>query len=100
LAGGGLFLLDHYTFSAKEVSKKEHLSLYIVTHTSYAFILVHKDRKTVTLGVSKGGIPPALLARRCRGKYYALLRLDGGSATRYFFNSRRPEGVNNAIGLK
>jgi len=99
LAGGGLFLLDNKVYTSKDVAKREGLSTHITNHKSYSFILVHKDRRKITLGVSKDGIPPAALAQKCKGKYYALLRLDGGSATHYFFNSRKPTWVNNAVGL-
>ena len=99
ISGGGLFLLDGKVISSKEVRRLEGLSSYIVSHRSYSFILVHKDRKRVVLGVSVGGVPPAVLARRYAGKYYALLRLDGGGATTYFRNKKKPPYVNNAIGV-
>jgi len=99
LTGGGLFLKDGIAISAAEVSKREGLSSYIVSHRNYTFILVHKDRRKISLGVSENGIPPARLAKMLEGDFYALLRLDGGSATYCFFNSRKPSWLNNAVGL-
>lgn len=96
ITGGGLFLLNGTPVVG--VGKKENLSTYIVTHPRYSYILVHLDRKRVTIGVSRGE-PPAALAKRLRGKYYALLRLDGGGATVSFRNKTIPKGVNNAVGF-
>lgn len=98
ITGGGLFLIDGKPLTAREVSKKENLSSYITTHSSYSFILVHKDRKRVSLGVSKRGIPPASLARKWKENAYALLRLDGGSQTAYWIGRKPPKYVNNGVG--
>lgn len=96
LTGGGLFLLDGNP--VRGVEKKENISPYITYHPRYSFLLVHKDRKTVTIGIS-GGVPPYTLAKRLQGKYYAFLRLDGGSATTSFRHRSLPKGVNNAVGF-
>lgn len=97
MTGGGLFLLDGRVFSAKEVSQTEGLSLYITTHRRYSFIAVHKDRRTITLGVSLGWGPPSLLARKFQNKYYAILRLDGGSQTAYWVKRKTPKFVHNGV---
>lgn len=98
ISGGGLFLLDGKPLSARHVSSTEQLSTYITTHPRYAFILVHKDRKRVSIGIARN-IQPSALAKQFAGKYYAMLRLDGGSATYYMFKAKIPKGVNNIIGF-
>jgi len=95
--GGGLFLWGDKTFTARQVARKENLSLYITTHPRYSAILVHKDKKTISL-IVVSGTPPSSLAKTLKGKYYALLRLDGGSAT-IAFKGKMPKWVNNAVGF-
>jgi len=95
ITGGGLFLLDGEV--VKNVGKKESLSNYIINHTKYSFILVHKDRRTITVGVSYK-VKPYDLAAQLRGKYSAFLRLDGGSSVTVF-RGKKPSFVNNAVGL-
>jgi len=97
ITGGGLFLLNGKPIPAREVSRKENLSTYITTHRSYSFILVHKDGKTLSLGVSKNGTTPAGLARQKQDKAYALLRLDGGSQTLSWVKSKPPKSLNNGV---
>jgi len=96
ISGGGLFLLDGKP--VRGVGRLENLSSYIVNHPRYSYILVHKDRRTVTIGVSNG-TPPYSLVKRFVGEYYAFLRLDGGGATASFRNRSIPRSVHNAIGF-
>lgn len=96
ITGGGLFLVDGKAMTAKEVSRKEKLSLYITRHTRYSFIAVHKDRRTVTLGVSLGWGAPEKLAKLYKDKYYAILRMDGGSQTRYW-TKFAPRRIHNGL---
>ncbi|MEM0238423.1 MAG: hypothetical protein QXT00_02175 [Ignisphaera sp.] len=98
ITGGGLFLLDGKARTAAEVSRLERLSTYITTHKRYSFILVHKDRKRVTIGVATS-VPPSALAKRFANTHYALLRLDGGSATWYGYETKLKTGVNNIVGF-
>lgn len=98
ITGGGLFLLNGKPIGALTVSKTEQLSSYITTHPRYSYILVHKDRKTITIGISRQ-IPPATLAKQLANRYYALLRLDGGSATCLISSAKLPNGVHNIVGF-
>lgn len=98
ISGGGLFLLNGKVFSARQVSNTEQLSTYITTNPRYAFILVHRDRKRVSIGIATN-IQPSALAKQVANKYYAMLRLDGGSATYRMFGAKIPKGVNNVIGF-
>lgn len=97
ISGGGLFLWEEKVFSSCEVIRKEKLSPYIVNHRRYSFILVHKDRRTITLGVSVDYKSPAQLAPRWKKRYYAFLRLDGGSQTRWWTNRKPPKNLHNGL---
>jgi hypothetical protein len=99
LSGGGLWVKDGRALSLKEVKQRETLNDRILTCKDFSFIVIWKDRRRVTLGVSKGGATPAGLARLYGDSIYALLRLDGGRETYYFHNRRKPRWVNNAIGV-
>jgi hypothetical protein len=95
LTGGGLYLL--HSKPVRNVHKKENLSQYITKHPKYSFILVHQDMRTITIGISTK-TPPEKLAQKLQGKYFAMLRLDGGSSTK-FFSGSLPKSTNNAIGI-
>jgi hypothetical protein len=99
VSGGGLWLKDGRALSLNEVRRRETLNDRILTCRDFSFILVWKDRRRVTLGISKGGATPERLARVYSGSFYALLRLDGGRETFYFRNRRKPKWMNNAIGV-
>jgi hypothetical protein len=99
VSGGGLWLIDGRALSKKEVRQRETLNERILTCRDFSFILVWKDRRRVTLGVSKGGATPEKLAQIYKGGFYAMLRLDGGRETFYFRNRRKPKWMNNAIGV-
>jgi hypothetical protein len=99
VSGGGLWLVNGRALSLKEVKRWETLNDRILTCRDFSFILVWKDRRKVTLGVSKDGATPERLARIYSGSFYALLRLDGGRETYYFRNRKKPRWVNNAIGV-
>jgi hypothetical protein len=99
VSGGGLWLIDGKALNLKEVRQRETLNDRILTCRDFAFILVWKDRRKVTLGISKDGASPERLARIYEGSFYAMLRLDGGRETYYFHNRRKPKWVNNAIGV-
>jgi hypothetical protein len=99
ISGGGLWLKDGRALRLKEVKQRETLDDRILTCKDFSFILVWKDRRKVTLGVSQDGASPERLARIYSGSFYALLRLDGGRETYYFRNRKKPRWVNNAIGV-
>jgi hypothetical protein len=99
VSGGGLWLKDGRALRLQEVKRRETLNDRILTCRDFSFILVWKDRRKVTLGVSKSGATPERLARFYSGSFYAMLRLDGGRETYYFRNRRKPKWVNNAIGV-
>lgn len=96
ISGGGLYLLDGQP--VPRVGQKEGFPPYITRHTIYSFILVHKDRRKLTLGVSKGWGTPHQLAVALRGRYFAFLRLDGGSSTKVVVG-KVGKGVHNAVGF-
>jgi hypothetical protein len=99
VSGGGLWVINGKALRLKEVKQRETLNDRILTCQDFSFILVWKDRRKVTLGISKGGATPERLARIYEGSFYAMLRLDGGRETYYFRNHRKPRWVNNAIGV-
>jgi hypothetical protein len=99
VSGGGLWLINGRALSLREVKQRETLNDRILTCKDFSFILVWKDRRRVTLGVSKGGASPERLARIYSKSFYAMLRLDGGRETYYFRNRKKPKWVNNAIGV-
>ena len=99
VSGGGLWVINGRALSLKEVKRRETLNDRILTCRDFLFILVWKDRRRVTLGVSKDGATPERLARIYEGSFYAMLRLDGGRATYYFRNRKKPQWLNNAIGV-
>jgi hypothetical protein len=99
ISGGGLWVVNGRALSLNEVKQRETLNDRILTCRDFSFIVVWRDRRKVTLGVSKGGATPERLARVYSRSFYAMLRLDGGRATYYFRNRRKPVWVNNAIGV-
>jgi hypothetical protein len=99
VSGGGLWVVNGRALSLKEVRQRETLNDRILTCKDFSFILVWKDRRKVTLAVSKNYTTPEMLARLYGDSLYALLRLDGGRATYYFRNRRKPQWLNNAIGV-
>lgn len=99
LAGGGLWVVDGRALSKNEVKRRETLNERILTCRDFSFILVWKDRRRVTLGISKCGATPERLARLYGDSIYALLRLDGGRETYYFRKQKKPCWLNNAIGV-
>lgn len=99
VTGGGLFLLNGKVFGARDVRRLESLPSRVVYHTHYSFIAVHKDRKKITLGVSRGWGSPERLAKKYKDKYYAILRLDGGSQTAYWLH-RPPKHIHNGFFFK
>jgi hypothetical protein len=99
VSGGGLWVVNGRALSLTEVKQRETLNDRILTCRDFSFIVVWRDRRKVTLGVSKGGATPERLARVYSRSFYAMLRLDGGRATYYFRNRRKPVWVNNAIGV-
>jgi hypothetical protein len=99
LSGGGLWVVNGKALRLKEVKQRETLNDRILTCKDFSFILVWKDRRRVTLGISKNGASPERLARIYSGSFYAMLRLDGGRETFYFRNRKKPRWVNNAIGV-
>jgi hypothetical protein len=99
ISGGGLWVVNGRALSLREVKQRETLNDRILTCKDYAFFLVWKDRRKVTLGISKDGATPERLAQIYSGSFYAMLRLDGGRETFYFHNRRKPKWLNNAIGV-
>jgi hypothetical protein len=99
LSGGGLWVVDGRALSKNEVKRRETLNERILTCRDFSFILVWKDRRRVTLGISKCGATPERLARLYGDSIYALLRLDGGRETYYFRKQKKPRWLNNAIGV-
>jgi hypothetical protein len=99
LSGGGLWVVNGQALSLKEVKQRETLNDRILTCKDFSFIVVWKDKRRLTLGVSKGGATPEGLARLYGDSIYSFLRLDGGRETYYFRNRRKPVWVNNAIGV-
>lgn len=97
ITGGGLFLVDGQIVPSREVMKREGFSSYIVYHRRFAFIVVFKDG-TVKLGVSLGSNTPEEIARyyKIKGATY-LLRLDGGSSTRYWRDRKPPKGIHHGF---
>jgi hypothetical protein len=99
VSGGGIWLVNGKALRLQEVKRRETLNDRILTCRDFSFILVWKDRRKVTLGISKEGATPERLARVYSGSFYALLRLDGGRETYYFRNRRKPKWVNNVVGV-
>jgi len=99
VSGGGLWLVNGRALSLKEVRQRETLNDRILTCKDFSFIVVWRDRRRVTLGVSKGGATPEKLGRLYGDSIYALLRLDGGRETFHFRNRKKPKWMNNAIGV-
>jgi hypothetical protein len=99
LSGGGLWVVNGRALSLNEVKQRETLNDRILTCKDFSFIVVWKDKRRLTLGVSKGGATPEGLARLYGDSIHALLRLDGGRETFYFRNRKKPRWMNNAIGV-
>jgi hypothetical protein len=99
VSGGGLWVIDGRALSLNEVKQRETLNTRILTCRDFSFIVVWRDRRRVTLGVSKGWATPEKLGRLYGDSIYALLRLDGGRETFYFRNRKKPKWMNNAIGV-
>lgn len=96
VTGGGLFLMNGKIVQG--VGRREGLSSYIVNHPRFSFLLLHKDRKTIT-GCISTTRSPYEIAKMLEGKYLAMLRLDGGSSV-IVFRGKKPRWINNAIGIK
>lgn len=99
LTGGGLFLLDGKLVTSREVMRREGFSSYIVYHRWFSFVVVFGDGR-IGLGVSLGGNTPEGVARYFKSKGAKfLLRLDGGSSTRYWKDRKPPKGIHHGFAL-